>query len=208
MKKAIIVTSLIFVFASCEKTTEGISGRQTAAESDDAVTATSSFNFTNGKQGWTTQGGATSSPSAGGNLGGCVKGTDNTAGSTWYFAAPASLLTAIQTKSGNFMLKFDLKAPTTNNTNAPDIIIESPTRTIVLDIADDPSAAAWTSYSAALTATADWRLGTLAGAKATNLQIKATLKQITKLWIRGEFSNTTGNVGYLDNVSVATIVTP
>lgn len=207
MKKVIIVTSLIFAFASCEKTAENISGRQTAAaESDNAAAATSSFNFTNGKQGWGTQGGATSSPSAGGNLGGCVKGTDNNSGSTWYFAAPASLLTAIQTKSGNFALKFDLKAPTTNNTNEPDVIIESPNYTLVLNIANDPNATAWTSYSTALTASSNWRLGTLTGKKATNAQIKATLKKITKLWIRGEFSNTAANAGYLDNVSVAKVV--
>lgn len=206
MKKAIIVTSLFFALASCEKSTEGISNRTTAAESDDAVAAgTLNFTFNTTKQGWTTENGATSGFSPKGNPTGCLKGVDNGSATSWYFAAPASLLTGLQTKSGNFMLKFDLKAPSTNNTNAPDIIIESPSRTIVLDIANDPNNTNWTTYSAALTNAANWRIGTLAGAKATNAQVKAALKNITKLWIRGEFS-TSANTGFLDNVNVSKIL--
>ncbi len=207
MKKVMIMASMIFVLASCEKTTEGISNRTTAAESDDAVAAgTLNFTFNSSKQGWTTENGATSVLSPQGNPTGCVKGTDDGSATSWYFAAPASLLTGLQTKSGNFLLKFDLKAPSTNNSNTADIIIVSPNRTIVLDVANDPNGTTWTSYSAALTNAANWRIGTLAGAKATNAQIKSVLKNITALWIKGEFSTAAANAGFLDNVNISKIL--
>lgn len=202
MKKVMIMASLIFALASCEKSADGISNRTNASETGNAVAAgTFNFAFDSTKQGWTAANGATTRFSPKGNPTGCLKGVDDGSATSWYFAAPNSLLNALKS-TGNFKLQFDLKAPSTNNTNQPDIIIVSPTRTIVLDIPNDPSSTAWTTYSTALTNAANWRLGTLGGAKATNIQIKSVLKNVTKLWIRGEFS-TAANTGFLDNVTVS-----
>ena len=43
-------------------------------------------------------------------------------------------------------------------------------------------------------------------AKATNAQIKSVLKNITALWIKGEFSTAAANAGFLDNVNISKIL--
>jgi hypothetical protein len=62
-----------------------------------------------------------------------------------------------------------------------------------------PADTIWTSYSALLSESADWRVGSLVGPAATQFQVQTVLGALTRLRIRGEFITGSGN-GDLDNV--------
>ena len=210
MKQLIILTCLFFIFTACEKSTGDLTATGNSVSSNENTEANAAgglvFTFNINAQGWKVEGGATYAfvPSQG-NPGGCIGGKDNSAATYWYFTAPPALLTAIRSQSptsGNFQLKFDLKAPSSNNTNEPDVIIVSPTATLVVDIADDPKSTAYSSFSVPFIKAGGWKFTTLDGKPASTGQIKKALHTITKLLIRGEFDDATGNAGFLDNVSV------
>ena len=61
----------------------------------------------------------------------------------------------------------------------------------------------WTSYSIALDTSANWRVGDLSGAAATQAQIQDVLGHLTQMLIRAEFVDG-GESGGLDNVIMAT----
>lgn len=210
MKQLIILTFLFFMFTACEKSAGDLTANGNSAsvnENTEAVAAGKLvFTFNVNAQGWKTEGGARLlyAPT-GGNPGGCIAGKDNSSATYWYFIAPPALLTAIRSKTanGNFKLNFDLKAPSSNNTNEPDVIIVSPDATLVANIANDPNNTAFTSFSIPFTKAGGWKFNTLNGTPATLGQIKKALHTITKLAIRGEFDVAAGNTGLLDNVSAS-----
>lgn len=197
---------LVFVFVSCKKSAENVSANSNSASSrDESTTAAQglAFTFDKNAQGWTVTAGATINyVSSTGHPAGCIRGVDNGSSGFWYFVAPDAFLQAIRSIviPGNYKLKFDLKAPSTQNTNRPDVIIVSPDFTLVTNIPNDPNSTTWTTYNVPFTIAGNWKKGTLNGPAATNGEIKKALHYVQKVWIRGEFSTVTGNAGLLDNV--------
>ena len=212
MKQLIILTSLFFMFTACEKSTGDITANRNSVSSNEnteAVTASKAFTFDVNAQGWKIDSGATLAfVPFGGTPGGCIRGTDNGAATYWYFKAPAGLLKLIRsqnTTGGNFRLDFDLRAQSSNNTNQPDVIIVSPTATLVVAIADEPNDAGYKHFSVPFIHAGGWKFTTLNGTPATTGQIKKALHTITKLLTRGEFDVAAGNIALLDNVTFATL---
>ena len=61
----------------------------------------------------------------------------------------------------------------------------------------------WKYYSVELSADANWRVqNPFSGPAATEQDIKEVLKDINMLLIRGEYLNSVGDHGYLDNVRI------
>ena len=212
MKQLIILTFLFFMFIACEKSAGDITANRNSVSSNEnteAVTASKAFTFDINAQGWKVEGGATAAFAPfKGNPGGCIGGTDNGAATYWYFSAPPGLLKFIRSQtitSDNFKLSFDLKAPSSNNTNEPDVIIISPSATLVVDIKKEPNNTSYTTLSVAFIKAGGWKFTTLDGTPATTGQIKKALHTVTKLLIRGEFDVAAGNAGLLDNVTLATL---
>lgn len=166
----------------------------------------STFDFDD--EGWVVSGDATSATpdynATGGNPGGFLSADDNVAGGVWYWDAPVKFL-GNQSFSFGETLSFDLaQSVVANQFNASDVIIDSTSGSLHFDTNTNPGTS-FTSYSIVLSDSADWRLTSLGGAVATNVQIQAVLANITRLRIRGEF-RTGADTGSLDNVILTSSV--
>jgi len=136
----------------------------------------------------------------GGNPDGLISAKDEVTGGVWYFLAPSKYLGDNAAVAGK-NLRFDLKvdATPTNPFDDVDVRLEGGGVTLVFDTPNNPVGDKWNSYVVALKADAGWKVGTLAGAAATDADMTKVLGATTALWIRGEF-NTGPDTGYLDNV--------
>jgi len=161
--------------------------------------------FDTDTEGWTAQGdvvGAINWLATGGNPGGHVSISDQTAGGVTYFVAPAAFLGDKSSALGSD-LRFDLMQVYTGSAsqfNDPDVILEGGGLTLVYDTPVNPANGTWTSYQVPLVA-GDWRLNGLGGATATPLQLETTLSNLTALRIRAEYRSG-ADVGHLDNVTL------
>jgi|GEM_PF-575968 len=162
--------------------------------------------FDNSADGWTTLNGAAGDPvfvSIGGNPGGFLRGFDFVGGVATFMSAPVKFL---GNKSGAYgqLLRFDLQnntATSATSTNG-DIRITGGGITIFRNI-DPPLPAitpAWSSHSVRLDETANWRVGSITGAIATQAQIKTVLASLTTILINVEYSTFFGDTGGIDNV--------
>ena len=135
--------------------------------------------------------------STGGRPNGSISVTEGSTG-TLFFTAPSKYLGDASAFYGG-ELRFDLKADATMGTffAYADVELTSNQTTLAYDCTPDPTAA-WHTYVVPLNE-AGWKVTTINGAAATAAQLKAVLANLTRVRIRGEFTNQ-NDTSYLDNV--------
>jgi hypothetical protein len=130
----------------------------------------------------------------GGRSGGYVSNTDEALGETWYFQAPASVLTQLAAAEGG-RLEYSLKQDSAD-AGFPDddvvIVGEAGRLSYRFDYAPGTD---WTDFSVQLSASANWRWNW--NARATEEQIRSVLSRPSRLEIRGEY-RTGDDVGAID----------
>lgn len=139
---------------------------------------------------------------AGGNPGGHIEIPDAVLGGVTYFEAPARFLGNKSAAFGS-ALTFDLQQLITgapDQFNSSDIILAGNGITLAYDLPNNPAMGSWSSYSVSFAAPG-WKVGTLSGANATDLQMQQVLAALTQLRIRAEYQ-TGPDTGLLDNVSM------
>lgn len=159
--------------------------------------------FDTDDEGWIILGDTQNTPSiwqsTGGNPGGWIKGVDQSVGGTWYYQAPKKFLGPKCDAFGK-TLSFDLKTSTlVGGYNRDDVMFQGNGLTIVFDFPNN-AGLNWTHYEVKLDETANWRLNTINGVKASKAQIIEVLSDITLFKIRGEFAQGIDDEGGLDNV--------
>ena len=174
----------------------------TAAVLEDTVLYKHSFN--KNTQDWKIQGDAQGNSveptyeSTGGNPGGYISATDDVSGGVWYFSAPKKFMDRLKNKYGK-VLKFSLKqSGTTNQFDADDLILEGGGLILHYDTENNPGIN-WTKYRVSLNAS-KWLKED--DTVPTTAEMKNVLKNLSRLWIRGEYISG-GEKGGLDNVAIA-----
>ena len=121
---------------------------------------------------------------SGGHPGGYISNTDEAVGETWYFQAPASVLTALAAAEGG-RLAYSLKQSSTDaGFLEDDVVIVGPAGRLSYRFEYAPGID-WTDFSVELAASANWRWNW--NARATAAQIHSVLSRPTRLEIRGEY---------------------
>ena len=146
------------------------------------------YDFAKSAEGWVVAGdtGATGPifHPTGGRSGGYISNTDEAVGETWYFQAPASVLTQLAAADGG-RLEYSLKQDSAD-AGFPDddvvIVGEAGRLSYRFDYAPGTN---WTDFSVPLSASANWRWNW--NARATEEQIRRVLRQPFRLEIRGEY---------------------
>lgn len=162
-----------------------------------------SSDFSVDDQGWRLVGDSTTAvptyEATGGNPGGFVRGFDQVVGGVWFWQAPAKFLGNDSAAYGH-TLTYDLRMRGSGPLfDDSDVILDGAGLSLHFDTSPVPADVPWTSYSVLLDETAGWRVGSLAGPLATQVQIQDVLSDVTGLRIRGEFIVGPDN-GDLDNV--------
>jgi hypothetical protein len=155
--------------------------------------------FTDSAEGWIVNGDtrpaeAIFSPT-GGHPGGCITGTDEALGETWYFLAPMSVLQQLP-KAVNGTISYSLKqsGPIISLFD-DDIVIVGPAGRLSYRFPTAPGTD-WTDFSVKLSAAAGWTWNW--NRRATQAQIEQVLAAPTLFQIRGEYV-TGEDMGSLDN---------
>lgn len=133
---------------------------------------------------------------AGGHPGGYISYEDEAAGETWYFRAPASVLSALAAAEHgtlSYSLKQSAELPGVLD---DDIIILGPAGRLSFRYAFSPGTD-WTPFSVKLTAGTGWRWNW--STPATQDQMRRVLANPWSLEIRGEY-HTGDDEGALDSV--------
>ena len=125
-------------------------------------------------------------------------------GSDYFFAAPPPFVDAAHRASSNATLSFDLRISASDNATYDAVILESPTLTLVLP-KPNPPVNRWTTFSYRFHPSEGWMVGTLGRDSnvtraATAAEIEKALHTATRLLIRGEWSSSSGDTAWLDNV--------
>jgi hypothetical protein len=167
-----------------------------------SATAIKAFDdFVVSAEGWSVTGDDTTKTvtysSTGGKPNGSISAVEATSG-TMFFTAPSKYLGDASAYYGG-ELRFDLKAAVTEGEffAYADVELTSNQTTLAYDCTPNPTTA-WQSYVVPLSETG-WKMTTVTGAAVTAAQFKAVLANLTRVRIRGEFSNQY-DIGYLDNV--------
>jgi hypothetical protein len=167
--------------------------------------------FDDNLEGWTVTGGG-STPvwrsSATGSDGGCAESSDAQDAVFWYWSAPAKFLGDRGTAHGQ-SLTFRVweSAGTLSAGTIPDVILTSPTNTIVCSLTTPVTPGGWNDASVLLVGTpvsnptTVWRAGNANGPPATDAQVQDVLANLTSLQIRGEYISGT-DTGRLDSVTM------
>lgn len=161
------------------------------------VTAPGFNGFDTDNEGWhVDQGGKERYSPTDGNPGGYLQGIDN-AGNAWYFVAPPRFVREVQFSYGR-SLRFDLKQSATDaQVTFDDLILSDGTTRLTFNTPYNPNTT-WTHYAVKLDEVQGWKKGKAA---ATQAEIQQVLKNLTELYIRGEF-RAGPDTGGLDNVSI------
>jgi hypothetical protein len=131
----------------------------------------------------------------GGHPGGCITGTDEQIGETWYFRAPTSVLRQLPAAM-NGTISFSLKQSGSQVSRLDDdVVIVGPTGRLSYRFQTAPGTD-WTDFSVRLSEDAGWTWNW--NRRATQAQIDSVLAAATLLDIRGEFV-TGQDEGSLDN---------
>jgi hypothetical protein len=164
--------------------------------------------FTADEEGWTALCECGNHPNSSwapvaGSPGGAFKGTDDANG-TWYYNSPAAFDVDLSTYYGG-TLKFDQKQNSnTSQTNEPDVMfVKSDGTKIVYSTPSNPSHVAWTSYSITLTESG-WTHSILGGTAVTYSEFVDFLTNFSVIKIRGDYSSSTSETCWIDNVVLAT----
>ncbi len=155
--------------------------------------------FTDSAQGWLVKGDTRPAESifspTGGHPGGCITGTDEALGETWYFLAPTAVLQQLP-KAVNGTIGYSLKqSGSIISLFDDDVVIVGPAGRLSYRFARAPGTD-WTDFSVSLSAGAGWTWNW--NARATQSQIESVLKAATLLQIRGEYV-TGDDMAWLDN---------
>ncbi len=155
--------------------------------------------FTHSAEGWIIGGdtgpGDPAFTPTGGNPGGCITGTDQALGETWYFHAPAAVLAALP-NAVNGTISYSLKqSGTIISLIDDDVVIRGPAGRISYRFPTAPGTD-WTEFSVRLSESAGWTWNW--NKRATQAQIEQVLASPTRLDIRGEYV-TGDDMGSLDN---------
>jgi alkaline phosphatase D len=155
--------------------------------------------FTGSAQGWTISGDTVGANpifrANGGDPGGCITGTDEALGETWYFHAP---LTVVQQLRGavDGTLGFSFKqSGTAVSLVDDDIVIDGPAGRLSYRFPTSPGTD-WRDYSVRLSAGEGWTWNW--NRRATQAQLESVVTAATRLEIRGEYV-TGDDEGSLDN---------
>jgi hypothetical protein len=136
----------------------------------------------------------------GGRSGGYISNTDEAVGETWYFQAPAGVLTRLAAAEGG-RLEYSLKQDSVD-AGFPDddvvIVGEAGRLSYRFDYAPGTD---WTDFSVQLFASANWRWNW--NARATEEQIRSVLGRPSRLEIRGEY-RTGDDSGAMDRFVLTT----
>lgn len=143
----------------------------------------------------------------GGNPDGFIRGTDQTVGGVWYWQAPAKFLGDKSLSFGE-TLSFDLRMRGSGPLfNSPDVSLSGGGLTLHLDLSPVPQDLAWTTYTVTLDQSDGWRVATLTGSIATEIDFRQVLGNVSSLRIRGEYITGPDN-GDLDNVIMTAVPEP
>jgi hypothetical protein len=105
----------------------------------------------------------------------------------WYWSAPDKFLGDLSSSYGK-KLKFSLKQSSVNDQfDDADIILKGAEMTLVYDTPNNPGTD-WTDYVIVLTEEG-WHYNTTDGDAVTKEDFQKVLKNVTNLYIRGEFVN-------------------
>lgn len=145
--------------------------------------------------------------SAAGLPDGAAKGSDNANG-TWYYNSPAAFNIDLSGFYGGY-LTFDLKQNSaTGQTNLEDVMIEKSDGTkIVYNTASNPSNVIFTHYNVPLIETG-WKYTSLAGAAVSFTDFMDYITNVAVIKIRGDYSSSTNESSWLDNVKIITQLLP
>ncbi len=144
-----------------------------------------------------------------GNPPGAVQANDNVSGVIWFFNAPAAY-SGDRSAAFGTAITWDLYGIRGNHTsvsNIADVILIGNGTAIGIDVDAQPVNGQWTSWSAPIMASANWRTvpnlstGAFAGAALTDAEIQAVLANLTGLRLRGEFTSGADSAA-LDNVNM------
>jgi Laminin B (Domain IV) len=130
----------------------------------------------------------------GGRSGGYISNTDEAVGETWYFQAPAIVLTQLAAAEGG-RLEYSLKQDSADAGFAEDDVVivgEAGRLSYRFEYAPGTD---WTDFSVRLSTAANWRWNW--NARATEAQIRRVLRRPSRLEIRGEY-RTGDDVGAID----------
>ena len=165
--------------------------------------------FDSNAEGWTVIGDVSATPAyhpTGGNPGGYISSTDEAAGDTWYWVAPAKFLGNKSAAYGG-VLRYDLRQnPNDSEFAAYDVILEGAGLRVVLEATYAPYAS-WTSYIVVLDPRAGWFKDDGIGNPPTAGEMQAVLADLTALHIRGEYRDG-DDTGDLDTVRLEGPGTP
>jgi alkaline phosphatase D len=181
-----------------------------------AMPTASSSTFDSGAEGWTLVGDTEMGTGVSGNFwfqplhtqdgnpGGAVYAIDEGRGLTWFWHAPPKFL---GNRSGSYgrNLEYDIKIAGTGSIFwTADVILAGNGKTLsIAFVGSNIPGAEWKHYSVELSADANWRVqNPFSGAVATEQDLKEVLKDLNMLLIRGEYLNSVGDIGYLDNVRI------
>lgn len=123
-----------------------------------------------------------------GYAGGYLKGVDQQRDTVWYFSAPPKFLgdkSAAYGQALEFAIRQTAKAP--DVFGYPDVVLRGGGTVLVLSYA--PPGTNWTPVCVRLDETGGWRVGSLEGPVPTSGQMKAVLRDLTAIEIRGEYSS-------------------
>ena len=166
--------------------------------------------FDEGTEGWTVVGDAQSGQvepthvAEGGNPGGYLQATDDTAGGVWYWNASDAYIGDMSAYSGG-TLSFDLNQSATDSQfNAQDVILESGDSRLGYDFGNSSThpGTDWTGYEVSLSADVEGWTNRSTEEPAIQEEFDSVLSELDALWIRGEY-RTGGDVGGIDNVELS-----
>ena len=130
-----------------------------------------------------------------GAAGGYISNTDEAAGETWYFQAPATVLSQLAAAEGG-RLAYSLKQDSADaGFPDDDVVIVGPAGRLSYRF-DYAPGTDWTDFSVPLSASANWRWNW--NARATPEQIRTVLSRPLRLEIRGEY-RTGDDMGGMDH---------
>jgi hypothetical protein len=158
--------------------------------------------FTDSEQGWIVSGDTRPTDAifsrTGGHPGGCITGTDEALGETWYFLAPATVLQQLP-KAVNGSLSYSLKqSGAIISLFDDDIVIIGPAGRLSYRFPTAPGTD-WTDFRVQLSATKGWTWNW--NRRATQAQIEQVLAAPTLLQIRGEYV-TGDDMASMDNFAL------
>ncbi|GHM99829.1 hypothetical protein WSM22_13190 [Cytophagales bacterium WSM2-2] len=178
------------------------------------VNAQVTSDFATSADGWVYLDGGTGSnasptySTSGGNPTGNISFTQASGALGFYWIAPAKFLGNLSS-SYNKNLSFDLKVSTAGTDNSiGDIIVTSASAGITLyyQLPAKPAAGAWSPYTVQLNES-QWHNGCVACSAPTQVQMKQTLQNVSKIQIRAKYVGASAGpyTSQLDNVTLNTL---